>query len=393
VSGAGNVRCNILDVSHAYNTGSQGTVNLNGGTLAVNNVITDTGNVGTTNGAETATFNFNGGTLQARQNNATFISQSGPGGPTGSSNIVLNLIVQSGGAVIDTAGFNVTNVLVLQHDSTLGATNDGGLTKLGAGILGLVAANDYTGNTTVSGGTLALRGSSAVDSSSGISVSAGATLDVSGRTDGKLTLLSGQTLGGSGAVSGALQVNAGAIVAPGPGLGVLTVSGNASLSGTAAMELNKTSGTNDVLKVNGSLTYGGTLALTNLLGTLANGNSFKLFTATSYSGAFTNITPVMPGSGLAWDASGLVTNGTLRVITARSPKVTGLTLAGTNLLVAGGNGIPNGTYYFLTTTNLLLPLNQWTVIATNTFDSGGNFSFINPANPNAQRAFYRLKLQ
>jgi hypothetical protein len=44
-------------------------------------------------------------------------------------------------------------------------------------------------------------------------------------------------------------------------------------------------------------------------------------------------------------------------------------------------------------TGLESPVNrQARMLAAPQVDGGGNFSFINPANPDAQRAFYRLKL-
>ena len=394
VSNTGSVTGNILDVAHAFGTGSQGTVNLNGGTLAVNNVVTDSGNAGSTNGSETATFNFNGGTLQARQNNAAFISQSGPGGPAAGSNIVLNLIVQSGGAVISSTGFNVTNLLALQHDSTLGATPDGGLTKQGAGTLALTATNTYTGATTVSAGTLALSGACSVPTSAGISIGTGATFDVSGRTDGTLTLASGQSLSGSGTVNGQLLAGAGTSVSPGPGLMMLTVSSNVTLQGATMMELNQIAGTNDVLKANGSMTYGGTLVLTNLSGVLTNGTRFKLFTAASFAGAFSNLTPVIPAINLAWNTNGL-TNGTLGIVSSPtpSPRLGLLAMNATNWIFSGTNGVPNWPCLLLASTNLTLPLNQWPAIATNSFDSLGKFSFTNSAGSKVLQTFYVLKLQ
>jgi hypothetical protein len=47
----------------------------------------------------------------------------------------------------------------------------------------------------------------------------------------------------------------------------------------------------------------------------------------------------------------------------------------------------------LAATNLVLPVSHWTVIATNTFDGGGNFSFTNSVSPNTPPTFYLLKLQ
>ena len=67
------------------------------------------------------------------------------------------------------------------------------------------------------------------------------------------------------------------------------------------MKLNKQAGTNDQIVGVSTLVYGGTLAVTNLAGTLAAGDSFPLFSATTYQGAFSSISPAIPGSGLAWD--------------------------------------------------------------------------------------------
>src|SRR5262249_33217284 len=148
--------------------------------------------------------------------------------------------------------------LPLLTDPALGGSEDGGLTKVGAGTLTLSAANTYVGNTAVNAGTLLISGSLA-------------TGDVNVAGNG--TLAGTGTLGGQVAVTGTLA----------PGLsaatGKFTVLSNATInaSGTNVMKLNKGAATNDILSVAGTLTYGGTLSLTNLSGTLAAGDSFKLF--------------------------------------------------------------------------------------------------------------------
>src|SRR5581483_3152209 len=94
-------------------------------------------------------------------------------------------------------------------------------------------------------------------------------LDISGRANGKLTLNSGQTLSGgnagtfTGIINGSVSNAPGATIAPGVGgIGILTVTnGNVNLNGTTAMDLNKTSATNDMLAVTGNLIFGGTLSL------------------------------------------------------------------------------------------------------------------------------------
>jgi len=83
---------------------------------------------------------------------------------------------------------------------------------------------------------------------------------------------------------------------------------------TTFIELDKSVPTNDVISGLTSVTYGGTLSLSNLAGTLVPGDTFKIFNAGSYSGAFASITPATPDAGLLWDTSQLAVSGTLGVM-------------------------------------------------------------------------------
>ena len=281
-----------------------------------------------------------------------------------------------------------------------GSTNNSGiitgainLVKNGSGTHSLGDSNTYTGNTMVNAGTLALSGSGSINKTPVITVAAGATVDASVRTDDTLTLSSGQTLNGFGTVKGVLTVSSVATVAPGSasGLGVLTVTSNATLGGTNVMKLDKISGTNDVLSVGGTLTYGGMLNVTNLSGTLAAGDSFKLFNASAYMGSFSMTNLPVLDDGLVWDTSPL-TNGILNVVSGVKPVpyITGFSLSGTNLVFIGTNGLANGTYLLLMSTNVALALTNWTAIATNTFDSNGHFNLTNGINPDEPQQFYIL---
>jgi hypothetical protein len=60
--------------------------------------------------------------------------------------------------------------------------------------------------------------------------------------------------------------------------------------------------------------------------------------------------------------------------------------------MSGTGGVTNGTYYVLASTNVALPLNQWTPVVTNPFDASGNFTFTNTPAANAPQLFYRLQL-
>src|SRR4030095_12646809 len=82
------------------------------------------------------TLYFNGGTLMARAGNANFMS-----GASG--------IVKTGGAVIDSQGFDIGIASTLFDDG-----GGGTLTKKGSGALTLSGPNTYAGATIVAAGEL-----------------------------------------------------------------------------------------------------------------------------------------------------------------------------------------------------------------------------------------------
>ena len=170
-----------------------------------------------------------------------------------------------------------------------------GLTKDGNAALILWATNSYPGPTVVSNGVLV----------------------VSGRIEGggAVTVYSG-VLGGGGSLDGPVTVQAGGMLSPGIGIGTMTVNNTLALTAgsTTMMQVNKSAATNDQVRGITTLTYGGTLVVTNLAGTLAAGDSFKLFDAASYSGSFASISPATPGNGIVWDMSRLPVSGTLSII-------------------------------------------------------------------------------
>ncbi|HEX3719234.1 MAG TPA: hypothetical protein VH595_14855 [Verrucomicrobiae bacterium] len=90
----------------------------------------------------------------------------------------------------------------------------------------------------------------------------------------------------------------------------------------------------------------------------------------------------------------------LVITAAPAPSTIGTTItavsvqkgAGT-LVFSGTNGVASTTYYVLTSTNLALPLADWTAIVTNTFDGSGNFSVTVPYSSTNSADFYLLKSQ
>jgi hypothetical protein len=76
-----------------------------------------------------------------------------------------------------------------------------------------------------------------------------------------------------------------------------------------------------------------------------------------------------------------------------APRFAGYGLSGSNLILSGTNGVAGQPYYVLTSTNVALPPGQWIPVATNFFDSNGNFQFTNAPGPGAAgQQFYLLQL-
>jgi hypothetical protein len=146
----------------------------------------------------------------------------------------------------------------------------------------------------------------------------------------------------------------------------------------------------------GTIQLGGTLNLTRLEGSYAVGQTYTLFNATTYSGVFASIVPAQPGSGLAWNTNNLAVNGTLTIdpgaITGPSTNasITKVSLSGTNLVVHGtNNNVPNTSFHYavLVSSNVNLPLSNWSILGTNSFNSGGTFDYTNPIVPGTPRQF------
>jgi autotransporter-associated beta strand protein len=388
------VGTNFIGIVSATVDASLASVNIQAGTLDLEGSITGMGN---TNNPITV---FTNATLE-------FWSLS--------TQLAKPIFLNDGATIFNGSGANTLNSsLVLASNTSAGKANctfniagsylwtlkpisgPGNLIKTGSSILYVNVTNTYLGATLIRAGTLELFNNGALTGSSNINVFAGATFSAAGRSDDTVQLVSGQLLQGSGTVSAIVNAAAGSTVMPGTNatIATLTISSNAIFHGTCLMKLNPASATCDVIHAAG-VTYGGTLSLTNVSATpLSAGNSFHLFTANSYAGAFTTITPAIPGIGLAWSTNAL-TSGILNVVLLAKPILNGISLSGTNLVFNGTNAFAGRTYIILTTTNLIQPLNQWLPVATNVPAVSGNFTFTatNAFNASSAQQFYLLQAQ
>lgn len=188
---------------------STGTMNLNGG-------VFETAAIGGGGGGN-STVNFNGGTVRATVDQPDFIVN------------LTTANVQAGGLIIDSNGFNVS--------SNAQFSGAGGHIKRGAGTSALTGNMSYAGTTKVEAGTLLVNGSHT--------------------GGGAYTVEAGATLGGIGTIGSAVTVNG--ALAPGDGVGVLTVNNNVSFgtSGIFDVQIDAAGNAADRLIVNGNLNLSG----------------------------------------------------------------------------------------------------------------------------------------
>ncbi|MFO1488550.1 MAG: autotransporter-associated beta strand repeat-containing protein [Verrucomicrobiota bacterium] len=235
-----------------------------------------------------------------------------------------------------------------------GISNNVSLTKVGTGTLTLSGTASQTGTMSVNGGTVLLTGNYSAAS-------------------GAVTVGASGTLAGTGSLGGATTVNG--VLSPGNnGIGTLTFNNNVAFNpgSVAVMQIQKSNLTKDLVTVGGTLTYHGSLLVTNLAGTLAAGDSFKLFNATAYAGAFTNFNLPVPPSGLNWITTNLPVNGT---ISLSGNGVTNPPPAGPQSLIWKGDGAGNlwniaGASNWLTSSNTVSVFNQSDAVVFN--DGGSN---------------------
>ena len=245
---------------------------------------------------------------------------------TGSGNLVVNTTVAGAvGAVNLQGSVNMTGQLINQSSTGTGMVTVSG--AIGANVTGVVqnsatsnmtlsnAANAYTGNTTITAGTLFLSGSGNLGDSN--LVMNGGTLNVTGITGAGYTIASGKSVTGIGTiVTTGKDFTVNGTLAPGASPGTLNVTGNMTLGSTAIsnFEINgTTAGQFDLLAASGLLTLGGTLNLTTGYAAALN-DTVTLFTAGTFAGSFSSITGTDLGGGLLWDTSALSTTGAITVV-------------------------------------------------------------------------------
>ena len=325
----------------------------------------------------------NGGTVQAA--NATVGANPG----ISSDNL---LSVGNGTLTVTNATSNA--VLDVRHGS---AVFNGGAITADRLLLNTGSSGTFTFNA----GTLNVRRSTIANATLftvGNGTSA-ATYRMSGTTTdshsfaNNLRIANSATLSGNGSIAGIVTIASGGTLSPGTSVGKIVLSNSPALQGAVVMEISKSGGTltNDQIQVVASLAYGGSLTVSNLgPDTLTPGDSFQLFSATSYSGALSALTlPPLP-AGLSW-TNRLLVDGSLAVINKTAPSIGGLTRSGTNLIFNVTGGSPGAPWNLLTSTNVVLPLSDWTTNSSGVFDWLGTVTVTNGINLAEPQRYLRIQ--
>jgi len=245
--------------------------------------------------------------------------------------------------------------------------------KIGSGTWTLTGNNSYAGDTHVLAGTLSVNNT---------------TGNATGFGD--VDVQYGATLAGNGIIGSDTTIENGATLAPGNSPGTLTFTNSLTLNDASVLQFEL--GTNsDKVIVNGLFTADGVLNVSNAGG--FGPGTYTLFACNSNLVSIGSITLGSLPAGFTYAISTNTPGQINLVVTSTAaPQFGAISLTPDGLVLGGSGGTPSNAFYVITTTNITLPLNQWTPFATNYFDSNGNFLFTNTIDTNAPQGFYRLQL-
>jgi fibronectin-binding autotransporter adhesin len=181
--------------------------------------------------------------------------------------------------------------------------------------------------------------------------------------------------------------------------GTLVITNTAGVTGAPLTALNLTGGALQ-LDVNGTanvtnivataVTTSGTTALS--IGSLTGVTTGVTYPLISYTGTdpFSSLSLSLPAgyNGTLVDNPGVV-GLQLTASSSAAPRFTSISITGTTLNIAGTNGVANGSFILLETTNLAPPV-HWTPAITNSYNANGAFNVSATLNAGTPDEFFTL---
>lgn len=147
-----------------------------------------------------------------------------------------------------------------------------------------------------------------ISNSKTLTVLNGSTFEINGIFNwdkGTFVNNTGAVLSGTGLINlnGNTPLALDGIIAPGNSIGTLTVTGGITFANTSSLniEINGTSGVNDLLSLSGAATFDGTLNVTISGGTIDAGDTYTIVSYGSHTGTFPTVN--LPGNPLDWTIS------------------------------------------------------------------------------------------
>lgn len=302
INGSGSGGVNFLNTIGDVNNLSTATnlfalqINSTGGntTLSSNNTYTggtvlSQGNlrVGAGGALGSGIVALNGGKLSTEGTSSRTLANA----VTIGGNVAMGDVTDSGkltfSTTVDLGGANRT-LTTASNLEISGVVSNGGITKLGDGVMTLSGTNTYTGATAVNGGKLTFASTGTINGTSGVSIGAGEFNYNSSTslTQGVSFSGTGGTLSGTGTITTSVNVTNGNTLAIGnTGAAAMTFGSDLTIGGTLLHELTGGGNTADLGDVTGNLVLNGILDLVQL-GTYTAGNKFTLF---AYDGALTGL--------------------------------------------------------------------------------------------------------
>jgi len=172
------------------------------------------------------------------------------------------------------------------------------VTKTGTGSWTLTGNNPCTSTITINGGKL---------------IAANTTGSATGTSPVIVNL--GGYLCGTGTIGGPVTVNTSGYIAPGnSSIGTLNFSSSLTMQSSSKWQIEVNGTSCDKVVVTGGLTLAGTLFMINQGAAFKEGDAFNILSGGTITGSFSLVSPVVPGVGLEWDQSELISKGIIKVV-------------------------------------------------------------------------------